>query len=521
MHCTTSKLMRIVFLIAVVTACSDSSPPAPTTAAPPRPLFAVTQPCDNQVANQIGKEQKALFAGAVLTEAQNRFKIIKADCPATSEQMLSYIQFTIDQYRLGNVKTQSSGTKQDAVVAHWNSLFVYLGQAAPNASGDVLSPDGAAAVMPQAGGSRDLTAGPGPNGPGAGLHVPDNAAPGGSHLYTIQLISSSCIATTLEQTGACYLLNSYPHVTTFNPRITVVICQAGHLEEHLALGHVRGSGNSEVLPRPAGPQFPLLCAEPTSDASFNRWGPLGRALAAAVRVFSPRPAYAAHGGLGGLSEEMSPFGGVELTFFKATFTSDAVGLPPGAPETGNWTTITADAPGSITVQNALGDLTAKPVVLNQAGGNCTVCGGLQLTGTVTTASEVDANSGVYVVRWTSLEDKPAPKEAPFVIRSSTGLEVARLSYKRLSSTRILAYNNATLPVSWEESVAQAFEIVVDLGTKTTSLRIDGVPVAGFQNVPFVNPAANNVGTVAAEFSGIDAGIVGWENITVTKVAPAQ
>jgi hypothetical protein len=521
MHCTTSKMMRFIFLIAVVAACSDSSPPSPTSAAPSRPLFAVTPACDNQLSNQIAKEQKALFAGAALTEAQDRFKVIKSGCPATSEQMLSYIQFTIDQYRLGNVKAQSSGTKQDAVVAHWNSLFVYLGQPAPNASASVLSADGAAAVMPQAGGTRDLTAGPGPNGPGAGLHVPDNAAPGGSHLYTIQLISSGCIATTLEQTGSCYQLNSYPHVTTFSPRITVVVCQAGHLEEHLALGHIRGNGSSEVLPRPAGPQFPLLCAEPTSDAGFRRWGPLGRALAAAVSVFTPRPAYAAHGGLGGLSEEMSPFGGVELTFFKATFTADAVGQPPGTPETGSWTTITADPPGSIMVQNALGDLTAKPVALNQSGGNCTVCGGLQLTGTVTTASEVDPNTGVYVVRWTSLEDKPTPKEAPFVIRSTAGLEVARLSYRRLSSTRTLAYNNATLPVSWQQSVAQSFEIVVDLGTKTTSLRIDGVPVAGFENVPFVNAAANNVGTVAAEFSGIDAGIVGWDNITITKVAPAQ
>jgi hypothetical protein len=86
---------------------------------------------------------------------------------------------------------------------------------------------------------------------------------------------------------------------------------------------------------------------------------------------------------------------------------------------------------------------------------------------------------------------------------------------------MLAYNNVTLPVSWLQSVAQSFEIVVDLGSKTTSLRIDGSPVAGFQNVPFVNPAANNVGTVAAEFSGIDAGVLGWDNISITKVAPAQ
>ena len=112
-----------------------------------------------------GGGERGERTGAVLTEAQNRFKVIKADCPTTSELMLGYIQFTIDQYRLGNVMAQSSGTTESAVVAHWNSLFVYLGQTAPNASPDVLSADGAAAVMAPAGGTRDLTAGPGPNAP--------------------------------------------------------------------------------------------------------------------------------------------------------------------------------------------------------------------------------------------------------------------------------------------------------------------------------------------------------------------
>ena len=435
--------------------------------------------------------------------------------------MLSYIQFTIDQLDLGNVKQPAAGTREEAVTSHWNSLFVYLGRPAPNAPAAVLLLDGAAGVIAQAGGNRDLTAGPGPDGPGAGLHVPDNAAPG-SHLYTIQLIDSSCLTTTLGQTGACYFFEAYPEVAAFNPMLTVVICQEGHLEPNLALGHTH-DGTPEVLLRPSGSQFPLLCAEPHADASsfIGRRGVLGRALAAAISALTPRTAYAAHGGLGGLTGRLSPFGGVELTFFRATFTADATGQPPGAPETGSWTTVVAVPPGSITVQPSLGNLTAKPVVLNQGGGNCTVCGGLELTGTATTATEVDATSGVYIVRWMSLEDKPTPKEAPIVIRSAAGHEIARLSYRRLSSQRTLAYNGATLPVAWAQSVAQSFEVVVDLATKTTSLRIDGAPVAGFQSVPFVNAAATDVGTIGAEFSGIDAGIVGWDNISITKIAPAQ
>jgi hypothetical protein len=517
MHRTPTTMSRALVLLTVVAACSDQSA-SPPTAVSSSPRFAVTASCDGQLASQISKEQKALFSGGSFSDAQARFKIVRSGCPATTAQMLGYIQFTIDQLRLGNILQPLTGSREQAVVSHWNSLFVFLGLPAPNAPAAVLSVDGGAGVITQAGGTRDLTVGPGPSGPGAGLHVPDNAAPG-SHLYTIRLISSSCLTTTLGQTGACYFYSVNPEVTTFNPKFTAVICQEGDLEKHMALGHTLSNGASEVLPRPSGSQFPLLCAEPTADASFGG-GILGRALAAAISFVTPRRAYAAHGGLGGLGDRMSPFGGVELTFFRATFTSDAIAQPPGTPETGSWTTVVVVPPGSITVQASLGDLTTKPVVLNQAGGNCTQCGGLQLTGTATTASEVDATSGIYVVRWTSLQNKPSAKEAPFVIRSAAGLEIARLSYRTVSSEHILAYNGATLPVSWAQSVAQSFEVVVDLGTKTTSLRIDGAPVADFQSVPFVNAAAADVGTIAAEFSGIDAGIVGWDNIAITKVAPA-
>ena len=517
MHRRTSMPLRLLVLIALVAACNDQSS-SPPTAVPRQPRLAVTGSCNSQLATQIGKEQKALFAGGALSAGQDQFKVIKNGCPGTSEQMLAYIQFTIGQYRLGNVLQPIAGTREEAVVSHWNSLFVYLGLSAPNAPVAVLLADGAAGVITQSGGTRDLTAGPGPNGPGAGLHVPDGAA-SGSHLYTIRLIAANCLTTTLGQTGACYFYSVYPEVITFSPKVTAVICQHGDLGENLALGHTNSDGTSEVLPRPSGVQFPLLCAEPTADASLGR-GLLGRALAAVMSVVTPQRAYAAHGGLGGLTGRMSPFGGVELTFFQANFTADATGQPPSTPQTGSWTTIVAVPPGTISVESSLGDLTEKPVVLNQAGGNCTQCGGLELTGTATTSPEVDVTSGVYIVRWRSVQTKPSAKEAPFVMRSAAGLEIARLSYRTVSSERILAYNSVTLPVPWLQSVAQAFEVVIDLGTKTTSLRIDGAPVPGFQGVPFVNAAAVDVGTIGAEFSGIDAGIVGWDDVTITKVAPA-
>ena len=521
MHCSTLKRLSLLGLAIVVAACSDQSTPGPTGLAPSqRPSLAASAgACSSQLANQVSSEQRDLFSGSTANDAKTLFRAIQANCPNTSELMLSYVQFTIDQYRLGNIKTQTAGTKEQAVVSHWNSLFAYVGLPVPNAPSAVLLPDGAAGVITQAGGVRDLTAPPGPQGLGAGLHVPDNAAVG-SHLYTITLISPNCLITTLGQTGNCYELNSYPHVVTFNPRVTVVVCQAGHLDSHLALGHVKSNGETEVLPRPSGAQFPALCGEPVGALPFEKAGIVGRALATAVNFFRPRPLYAAHGGLGGLSEAMSPFGGVELTFFRSTFTGDALNAPPGAPEKGAWTSIVADAPGSITVQSALADMATKPVVLNQAGGNCTVCGGLELRGEATTASEVDAATGVFIARWDAVQDKPTPKNAPIVLRSSAGLEIARVSHVRTSSARILTYNGVTLPVSWNQSVTQSFMVVVDLAAKTTSLTIDGVPVAGFQNVPFVNAAAADVRRIAAEFTGIDSGVFGWDNVSIVKVAPA-
>lgn len=520
MHCFTRKLVRALALTTIVSACSEQSPqPTAARSADSPPLLTQTGgSCSPQLASQISKEQKALFARATLSTAQDLFKVISNGCPSTTEQAYAYVQFTIDQFHAGNVLAQPTGTPADAIVAHWNSILTYVGLAAPNVPSSVLGDDANAGVMTQAGGTRDLLVNPGPQGLGAGLHVPDNAAPGGSHIYTIQLIAANCLTTTLGQTGACYHFNSYPAVASFNPKFTAVICQPGHLDQNLALGHTRADGTNEVLPRPAGPLYPLLCPEPV--ASFGN-GIFGRALAAVVRALTPKPAYAFHGGLGGLGGGMSPFGGVALTFFNATFTADAIGGPPGTPERGNWTTISAQPPGSITVQRSFADLTDKPVVLNQAGGNCANnCGGLSLIGTATTASEVNTQSGVYVVSWNSVEDKPSPKDGPFIVRSLAGLEIARLSYATTNSADQLTYNGQLLPIGWTQHVSQFFEIVVNLDTKTTSLRIDGTPIAGFQNLPFVNASAVDVGTVGAEFVGIDAGIIGWDNVSIVKVAPA-
>ena len=107
---------------------------------------------------------------------------------------------------------------------------------------------------------------------------------------------------------------------------------------------------------------------------------------------------------------------------------------------------------------------------------------------------------------------------PFVIRSSEGVEIARLTYLQKSAKNYLSYNGTVTDVRWTRNIAQKFVITVDFTTlvPTTSLSIDGVPVAGAQVRSFVG-AATNLHRVQAEFGGIDSGTMGWDNIEIERI----
>jgi hypothetical protein len=117
-----------------------------------------------------------------------------------------------------------------------------------------------------------------------------------------------------------------------------------------------------------------------------------------------------------------------------------------------------------------------------------------------------------------LEAKPSVKGAPFVLRGSNGGRLATLTYKSEQNQANNLYYNGVVVASWVQNVNQSFLITADLAAKTTSLSINGVPVTGAQNVPFQDSKTTDFITVAAEFSGIDAGIVGWDNISVARLA---
>ncbi|HXG54892.1 MAG TPA: lectin-like protein [Vicinamibacterales bacterium] len=66
--------------------------------------------------------------------------------------------------------------------------------------------------------------------------------------------------------------------------------------------------------------------------------------------------------------------------------------------------------------------------------------------------------------------------------------------------------------SWTQNVAQAFELTVDMTNKTTSLSINGSPVA---NSTFT---ANALSTVSVDLGTIGTQRFGWDNITVRNAA---
>jgi len=560
-----APLALAAVLAAALVACTDDSQPTPTQP-PSRAAITTLKPagpsCDATLEKTIYSQINALFAAPVQTQARTLFGNVVTACPsgvaAATPAMLAYVQFTIDHYYLGDVLAPAPrdyATREDAVVDDWEFVFRYVynntaGLTVPDFSPNVLRANGGAKVIDATSADGFLVNGSWT----AGILVPDQSASGvtGGRLYTITPADEHCLVTNLLQpTAVCFLFNADPKPTTsFAPQATVAECEAAAVPSNHVIAHYTG-GQTRLTYKvtnpfdgiPAGE--PHLCEAHTAPSPYAysdglapaAWFALGRAASTALDFLSPRPAYASHStGIGGSTPGISPFSPIVSWVFQATFSTppNTVGLPPSSTaDIGFFDVIFATAPGSILVQSSLGDpvqgLLQQPVVLQQSGGNCgTSCGGLTLRARDTTYdASVQASYGKYLVSWQSLEDKPTLKAAPFVLRGSDGLEIARVAYETRSNRQVLTYNGGNpLPVAWTQHVAQLFEVVVDLDRQTTTLRIgprDGPTTIILQDVPFVitqGKKATDLKYLAAEFTGIDAGIIGWDNIQFTRLPDA-
>jgi hypothetical protein len=436
--------------------------------------------------------------------------------------MLSYVQYTLNNK--ANITPPNTGTWQLSLLAHWNSLFAYVGYTGVDQPSsvpvDIFGPDGAVGVISQQVASQELAAA------NAALTMYQQDANGDQrdHLFVIYPQPANCLGTTsLKKNGPCFEFATFPKVSDFSPKIKVGICQPLHEEDdaiadHLnvpAIGHLAANVTRITSDVQAYPTFCGHIASVPAGSWTGGFGNVTRRLAWVARqAFTPQPLFAVHGGLGGLGGTLSPHQAVDLRVFRATFDDDAIGSQPGQPGVGSFTTpYFVTPPGSITVRASLGEQNSPLAVLSQGGGNCVNCGGLLLEGNLATdVGGVYATEGVYDAEWISLQDGPTMKEAKFILRSSNGSEIARVVYATKSSANTIRFNNSnTVLAAWVRHVPQHFRVRVNLDTKATTLWIDGVQKA---TGTF---SALNFATISADFRGIDSGTMGWDEINVERL----
>ncbi len=525
-----SNLATLAVVSAFAVSCTER--PAATPTGPDVGLrFAkpVGGPCEAAADRAIKAQQMDLFAGAVLDEVQARWAVVEATCSPTNPDaanaaLLYYVQYTISVYP-DSVETPKSGSKESVFLGHWNSVFAFVGYPAPAlpvGTDGPLGPEGAVGVISPTGGAREITAA------NAALTLAEQAATGDQrwHLFAIYPIPAGCLTgSTLAQAGPCFEVSTSPAVTpAWDPLIKVGVCEQLGAGDPLpgnvpALGHLLQTGKVEIAGQLLYPTYCADVAETNPGSWTGGFGAVMKRLAwIGKRTFGVNVAYATHGGLGGLGGTGSPFGAVDLMVFHATFSTppNVIGQPPVAPEVGTFTQA-AKAPGTILVQNSLGQYTGPLAVLSQAGGNCKNCGGLLLQGNLFSASASPSSDGVFDATWTSVQAAPSVKEAPITARDDAGREIARLSYKTVSSQNVLYYNGAAIPGAfWTRNVPQDFQIEINFTTRKTSLWIGNTLYVN--SVDFYNTAAANLAQIAADFGGIDSGILGWDEIKVVRLS---
>lgn len=103
--------------------------------------------------------------------------------------------------------------------------------------------------------------------------------------------------------------------------------------------------------------------------------------------------------------------------------------------------------------------------------------------------------------------------------------IARIAYSRESNVNRLRYNDSLIETQWVRNKPQTFELLVDMRrptAPTTKLLIindlytnptESTPLTK----PFLTPTAGNLAMVRAQFSGLDSGIMAWDDITITQL----
>lgn len=149
-----------------------------------------------------------------------------------------------------------------------------------------------------------------------------------TRLPTPSGVNQGPLPTTLNQYGPFYEVQTSPANSPLGDSVRVGVCQVTdpsspfyppeNTHDRLRLAHTVGT-TTQILERVGVNDF-LVCTNVTADAEIDPHASrFSRALTkftrGASRLFSPRAAYAAHGGLGGKVKSFSPFGAVDPLSF--------------------------------------------------------------------------------------------------------------------------------------------------------------------------------------------------------------
>jgi hypothetical protein len=523
-----------------------------------------SQTCGGGLASEIAKLHDDLYNDAAETEVELKFDAVKAACPveAGDQVLMDYL----------DVMTALSGAPNNNATG----LVNLLGKVTLYATGSALVRP--ASIFQAQGGAAVLSPGQTMTTWGstvALLEVQDGTGfvpqvpnvPVGPHLWTLEpRPPSECGAiTSLRVPGKCYQIHDYPDaVVAYSPPFIITICHPPRANEAIGIGHESAAfnGKAEVLKETVAGHS---CSH--IESALDSWlgrkaGPLGRAVARAYDYLRPRPLFADDAGESGLGLFTSLFGEILNDTFRdnfddaESFNSQATPPATDAPDLTDFDggglqpwLYSATSPGFIRIQDALGDMSGGVVVLSQAQGACNNCPVFQLLGEVRTDDETEdpppqvvepdhETVGSFDVFFTSLQNKPNIKEAPFVLLNGAGNEIARLSYVTVSNQNKLLLKvktgpgpnsfavNEVLGVPWVQNVKQGFRITVKLdasgsGKVSLALLTDGTadpPVYTEVITPQTAPFATSLKHIGYVLTGIDAGIIASDDWKVTRKA---
>ena len=131
-------------------------------------------------------------------------------------------------------------------------------------------------------------------------------------------------------------------------------------------------------------------------------------------------------------------------------------------------------------------------------------------------------TGVYVARWRLLVHSEKASCNNIVLNSLNGRILRSVSYGPNGQIHSQTNDSSYVVGAWTRDVSQLFEVTIDLERRVTSLSIDGTPVSNSQNIPIVEPEAEDFARIGmGDCTGYVAEqSLAWDDITIVdQVAP--